>query len=128
MNRGFTLFIAALYLFFTAPTVHSSDGYEFNLNRWRDVKKSEKFTFYENDLADQMMEIRKPTPTGAMNMSVSLDGGNSWNDMSKRANYYVYRYRPATGETMHIIFSWTDENGFSNISDTETSLTFISNN
>jgi hypothetical protein len=128
MKRSLVLVVLLLFSLFPGSPSYSSDTPEFTLNRWREVKKGEKFTFYENDLAGQMMEIRKETPPKAINMSVSMDGGNTWNDMNQRANYYVYRYRPGTEEVMRIIFSWTDENGFTNTSDTETSLTFVANN
>ncbi|MFA6637181.1 MAG: hypothetical protein WCV56_08815 [Candidatus Omnitrophota bacterium] len=127
MKRSFIFVLLILCLLCPGFPAYSSDTPEFTLNRWREVKKGEKFTFYENDLADRMMEIRKDIPPGSINMLVSLDGGNVWNDMDQKANYYVYRHIPATGEVMRIIFSWTDENGFIKTSDTETSLTFISN-
>ena len=128
MKKYFLLAFTVLYLLILSLPGYSSDEPEFTLNRFQDVQKGKKLTFYENELADQRMEIRKPTPPRSINMHISLDGGDTWSDMDQRADYYVFWYDPNTEDVMHIMFSWTDEDGMENTRDTQAVLTYIANN
>jgi hypothetical protein len=125
--RKLAIILPLMILCSTHPVpAYCEDGVVFTLNRWMDVKQGEKITFYRKDLADQMMEIQKTAPTEAINMEISLDGGETWSDMIQRSGSYLYRYIPQTEETMRIVFSWTNTNGLTATLDTKTTLTYIS--
>jgi hypothetical protein len=57
----------------------------------------------DSDLIEDQLVFSIVEPDQEKEMSISIDGGKGWNDMSRDGKYLTYTYLPGVEETLHIM-------------------------